>query len=222
MEPPLAVHADGAEPRRPVTNPRGHRPTLHPASYDWRFVPVALTFTDRARDLSPRTRSYRPAVRDRDGEGGGTCRCRRAGPSTEDGSGWSTRGQSSSVEGWRDSIAYHLAERGWTDTVLVERPTSRRAARSTPRSRRQLRSSVTLTKMMMYGVELTVGLATDRQRSVVARGRSPGLARAGRFDNPAPGRLAKTFGLPLESSGRTRRVAVPALSTDGVPAPSTC
>jgi glycine/D-amino acid oxidase-like deaminating enzyme len=53
------------------------------------------------------------------------------------------------------SIAYHLAELGWTDVVLVDR--AELTSGSTFHSAGlvgQLRSSVTLTKMMMYGVEL--------------------------------------------------------------------
>ena len=53
------------------------------------------------------------------------------------------------------SIAYHFAERGWRDVVLVERADL--TSGSTFHSAGlvgQLRSSVTLTKMMMYGVDL--------------------------------------------------------------------
>jgi 4-methylaminobutanoate oxidase (formaldehyde-forming) len=60
------------------------------------------------------------------------------------------------------SVAYHLAELGWTDVVLVER--SELTSGSTFHSAGlvgQLRSSVTLTKMMMYGVELYRRLADE-------------------------------------------------------------
>ena len=53
------------------------------------------------------------------------------------------------------SIAYHLAGLGWTDVVLVER--DQLTSGSTFHSAGlvgQLRSSVTLTRMMMYGTEL--------------------------------------------------------------------
>jgi glycine cleavage system aminomethyltransferase T/glycine/D-amino acid oxidase-like deaminating enzyme len=53
------------------------------------------------------------------------------------------------------SIAYHLAELGWTEVVLLER--SELTSGSTFHSAGlvgQLRSGVTLTRMMMYGVEL--------------------------------------------------------------------
>ena len=53
------------------------------------------------------------------------------------------------------SVAYHLAALGWTDTVVVER--DQLTSGSTIHSAGlvgQLRSSVTLTRMMMYGSEL--------------------------------------------------------------------
>ena len=60
------------------------------------------------------------------------------------------------------SIAYHLTELGWSDVVLVER--SQLTSGSTFHSAGlvgQLRSSVSLTKMMMYGVELYRRLARE-------------------------------------------------------------
>ena len=60
------------------------------------------------------------------------------------------------------SIAYHLAERGWTDIVLVDR--AELTSGSTFHSAGlvgQLRSSVTLTKMMMYGADLYRRLAAE-------------------------------------------------------------
>ena len=53
------------------------------------------------------------------------------------------------------SIAYHLAELGWRDVVLLDR--AQLTSGSTFHSAGlvgQLRSSVSLTKMMMYSVEL--------------------------------------------------------------------
>ena len=53
------------------------------------------------------------------------------------------------------SIAYHLAQLGWDDVVLVER--NQLTSGSTFHSAGlvgQLRSSVNLTRMMMYSVEL--------------------------------------------------------------------
>ena len=60
------------------------------------------------------------------------------------------------------SIAYHLAERGWTDIVLVDR--AELTSGSTFHSAGlvgQLRNSVTLTKMMMYGADLYRRLAAE-------------------------------------------------------------
>ena len=60
------------------------------------------------------------------------------------------------------SVAYHLAQLGWTETVLVER--SELTSGSTFHSAGlvgQLRSSVSLTRMMMYGVELYRRLAGE-------------------------------------------------------------
>ena len=53
------------------------------------------------------------------------------------------------------SIAYHLAQLGWRDVVLLER--AELTSGSTFHSAGlvgQLRASVTLTRMMMYSVEL--------------------------------------------------------------------
>src|SRR5438034_9050743 len=53
------------------------------------------------------------------------------------------------------SVAYHLAERGWTDVILVDR--AELTSGSTFHSAGlvgQLRGSVTLTTMMMYGTAL--------------------------------------------------------------------
>ena len=60
------------------------------------------------------------------------------------------------------SIAYHLAELGWTDIVLVDR--AELTSGSTFHSAGlvgQLRSSVTLTRMMMYGADLYRRLAAE-------------------------------------------------------------
>jgi len=100
------------------------------------------------------------------------------------------------------SIAYHLTELGWNDVALVER--SELASGSTFHSAGlvgQLRSSVTLTRMMMYGVELYRRLAEET-------GVDPGWHEVGSLRLASSGerihelrRLSgwgKTFGLPLE------------------------
>jgi glycine cleavage system aminomethyltransferase T/glycine/D-amino acid oxidase-like deaminating enzyme len=119
------------------------------------------------------------------------------------------------------SIAYHLAELGWTDIVLVER--AELTSGSTFHSAGlvgQLRSSVTLTRMMMYGADLYRRLAAET-------GVDPSWHEVGslRLASSKP-RLeelrrqvgwARTFGLPLEliSAGEARD-RFPLMSTDGV------
>ena len=103
------------------------------------------------------------------------------------------------------SIAYHLALNGWTDVVLVER--DQLTSGSTFHSAGlvgQLRSSVTLTRMMMYGADLYRRLAAET-------GTDPGWHEVGSLRLAStPERLeelrrqagwAKTFGLPLELIG---------------------
>ena len=100
------------------------------------------------------------------------------------------------------SIAYHLAQLGWTDVLLIER--DQLTSGSTFHSAGlvgQLRSSVTLTTMMTYGAELYRRLHAET-------GHDPGWHEVGslRLASTAA-RLeelrrqagwAKTFGLPLE------------------------
>jgi glycine cleavage system T protein len=100
------------------------------------------------------------------------------------------------------SVAYHLTGLGWHDVVLVDR--SELTSGSTFHSAGlvgQLRSSVTLTKMMMYGVELYRRLAGET-------GVDPGWHEVGSLRLASSRerieelqRLAgwgQTFGLPLE------------------------
>ena len=100
------------------------------------------------------------------------------------------------------SIAYHLAQLGWNDLVLVER--DQLTSGSTFHSAGlvgQLRSSVTLTRMMMYGTDLYRRLGDDT-------GHDPGWHEVGSLRLAStPERLeelrrqagwARTFGLPLE------------------------
>jgi 4-methylaminobutanoate oxidase (formaldehyde-forming) len=100
------------------------------------------------------------------------------------------------------SIAYHLAELGWTDIVLVDR--SDLTSGSTFHSAGlvgQLRSSVTLTRMMMYSVELYRRLAAETGvdpswhevgslRLASSKERMEELQRLAGW--------GQTFGLPLE------------------------
>jgi glycine/D-amino acid oxidase-like deaminating enzyme len=115
------------------------------------------------------------------------------------------------------SIAHHLARLGWDDVVLVER--NQLTSGSTFHSAGlvgQLRGSVSLTKMMMYSVELYrelgeacgwvecggIRLASSEERMEELR------RQAG---------WAKTFGLPLELiSAEEAQGLFPLMSTDGV------
>ena len=112
------------------------------------------------------------------------------------------------------SIAYHLAELGWDDVVLLDR--NQLTSGSTFHSAGlvgQLRGSVSLTKMMMYSVEL--------YRRLGASGVDPGWVECGGIrlasseermeELRRQAGWAKTFGLPLEliSAGRGEG-AVPA------------
>src|SRR4029453_11069509 len=119
------------------------------------------------------------------------------------------------------SIAYHLAKLGWDDVVLLER--SQLTSGSTFHSAGlvgQLRGSVSLTKMMMYSVELYRRLGEESEfdpgwtecggiRLASSEARMGGLRGEG-------GR-GKTFGLPLELiSAEEAAELFPLMSTDGV------
>jgi len=119
------------------------------------------------------------------------------------------------------SIAYHLTELGWRDIVLVDR--AELTSGSTFHSAGlvgQLRSSVTLTKMMMYGADLYRRLAAET-------GTDPAWHEVGSLRlASSPARFeelrrqagwAKTFGLPLEliTADEARRL-FPLMSVDGV------
>jgi glycine cleavage system aminomethyltransferase T/glycine/D-amino acid oxidase-like deaminating enzyme len=119
------------------------------------------------------------------------------------------------------SIAYHLAELGWSDIVLVER--AELTSGSTFHSAGlvgQLRGSVSLTRMMMYGVDLYRRLAAET-------GTDPAWHEVGslrlassteRFEElRRQAGWAKTFGLPLELIDAAEAQArFPLMSTDGV------
>src|SRR5579871_2645294 len=119
------------------------------------------------------------------------------------------------------SIAYHLAERGETDVVLIER--SELTSGSTFHSAGlvgQLRGSVTLTSMMMYSAELYRKLSKDQETD-------PGWVECGGIRLACtPERVqelkrqvawATTFGLPLEEiSPQRAQELFPLMSTDHV------
>jgi glycine cleavage system T protein len=119
------------------------------------------------------------------------------------------------------SIIYHLAKLGWTDTVLAEQYQLTHG--STWHSAGlvgQLRSSISLTRMMQY----SVGLYAELKELT---GNDPGWHQLGglRLASSQP-RLeeirrqaswAKTFGLPMEIvSAREAQERFPPMSTDGV------
>ena len=119
------------------------------------------------------------------------------------------------------SVAYHLAQRGWTDIVLVDR--AELTSGSTFHSAGlvgQLRSSVTLTRMMMYGTDLYRRLRDETGvdpawhevgslRLASSKARDEELQRQAGW--------AKTFGLPLELiSAEEAQARFPLMTTDGV------
>jgi 4-methylaminobutanoate oxidase (formaldehyde-forming) len=119
------------------------------------------------------------------------------------------------------SLAYHLAELGWEDVVLLER--SQLTSGSTFHSAGlvgQLRGSVSLTKMMMHSVDLYRRLGEESEfdpgwvecggiRLASSEERMEELRRQAGW--------AKTFGLPLELiSAEEAKELFPLMSTEGV------
>jgi glycine cleavage system aminomethyltransferase T/glycine/D-amino acid oxidase-like deaminating enzyme len=119
------------------------------------------------------------------------------------------------------SLAYHLAQLGWDDVVLLER--SQLTSGSTFHSAGlvgQLRGSVSLTKMMMHSVELYRRLGDESEfdpgwvecggiRLASSEERMEELRRQAGW--------AKTFGLPLELiSAAEAKELFPLMSTEGV------
>ena len=119
------------------------------------------------------------------------------------------------------SILYHLARLGWTDVVLVEQYGLTHG--STWHSAGlvgQLRSTVSLTKMMQYSVGLYADLKDET-------GKDPGWhelgglrlasSRARMEELQRQAGWAKSFGLPVELiSAREAQELFPLMSTDGV------
>src|SRR3990170_5814540 len=119
------------------------------------------------------------------------------------------------------SVAYHLAEMGWTDIVLVDK--GELTSGSTFHSAGlvgQLRSSVTLTRMMMYGAELyrrlTAETGVDVSWHEVGSLRlASTTARYEELQRQAG--WAKTFGLPLDLiSAKEAQERFPLMALDGV------
>jgi glycine cleavage system aminomethyltransferase T/glycine/D-amino acid oxidase-like deaminating enzyme len=119
------------------------------------------------------------------------------------------------------SIAYHLAQMGWTDIVLVDR--AEVTSGSTFHSAGlvgQLRGSVTLTRMMMYSVELYRRLTAETGVDVAWRevGSLRLASTPARFEElQRQVGWARTFGLPLELvSAEEAQARFPLMSLDGV------
>jgi len=119
------------------------------------------------------------------------------------------------------SIAYHLAELGWTEIVLVDR--AELTSGSTFHSAGlvgQLRSSVTLTRMMMSGTALYRRLAAETGVDVSwhAVGSLRLASTKARYEElQRQAGWAKTFGLPLELiSAKEARDRFPLMTLDGV------
>ncbi len=119
------------------------------------------------------------------------------------------------------SIVYHLAERGWTDIVLLDR--AELTSGSTFHSAGlvgQLRSSTTLTRMLMYSVDLYRRLAGETGvdpawhevgslRLASTQARYEELHRQVGW--------ARTFGLPIDLIGaKEAQERFPLMTTDGV------
>ena len=119
------------------------------------------------------------------------------------------------------SLAYHLAELGWDDVVLLDR--NQLTSGSTFHSAGlvgQLRGSVSLTKMMMHSVDLyrRIGKGSDFDPGWTECG---GIRLASTEERMEELRRqagwAKTFGLPLELiSAEEAKEMFPLMSTEGV------
>ena len=119
------------------------------------------------------------------------------------------------------SIAYHLAKLGLQDVVLVEQfDLTYGSTWHSAGLVGQLRSSVSLTRMMMYSVELYAALRRET-------GKDPGWHELGGIrlassqarmeEIQRQAGWAKTFGLPLEIiSADEAKQRFPLISTDGV------
>ena len=119
------------------------------------------------------------------------------------------------------SVAYHLADLGWRDIVLVER--AELTSGSTFHSAGlvgQLRGTVTLTKMMMYGSDLYRRLKEETGvdpswHEVGSIRLASSKARMQELERQAG--WAKTFGLPMELiDAQEAQDRFPLMSTDGV------
>jgi 4-methylaminobutanoate oxidase (formaldehyde-forming) len=123
------------------------------------------------------------------------------------------------------SIAYHLAQLGESDVVLLDR--SELTSGSTFHSAGlvgQLRGSLPLTRMMMYSVELYRRLASETDTDpgwVECGGIRLACSREREEELDRQVAWARTFGLPLERiSAQEAQELFPLMVTDGVRAAS--
>jgi len=119
------------------------------------------------------------------------------------------------------SVAYHLAHRGWTDVLLLERDqltsgTTWHAAGLVG----QLRATPNMTRLAQYGAELygTLEEETDQPTGFLQRGSIMLASSDGRWDEIRRAHsTAKCFGLDTELlSPEASRERWPLMSTDGV------
>ena len=119
------------------------------------------------------------------------------------------------------SIAYHLTDLGWRDVVLLDR--AELTSGSTFHSAGlvgQLRSTTTLTRMMMYGTSLyrRLGAETGIDVSWHEVGSLRLASTKERFEElQRQAGWAKTFGLPLELiTPEEAQAKFPLMTLDGV------
>ncbi len=117
------------------------------------------------------------------------------------------------------SIAYHLAERGWRDVVVLEQgPLIGGTTSHAPGLVGQLRSSVSLTKMLVYSVSLYQTLAVDGKPGYTGGGSLRLASSKERMEElKRQVGFSKSVGLEAEliSAGEAKRM-FPLMSLQGV------
>ena len=117
------------------------------------------------------------------------------------------------------SIAYHLTERGWRDIVVLEQgPLIGGTTSHAPGLVGQLRSSVSLTRMLMYSVALYKELQVDDEPGYAEVGSLRLASSKERMEEiKRQAGFARGVGLAVEllSASEARRL-FPMMSTDGV------
>src|SRR5436853_3787686 len=117
------------------------------------------------------------------------------------------------------SIAYHLSRSGWRDIVVLEQgPLSGGTTSHAPGLVGQLRSSVSLTKMLMYSVELYRRLQVDGRPGYFEMGSLRLASSKERMEElKRQAGFARSVGLEVEliSASEARRM-FPMMSIEGV------